>query len=203
MKPVRINSRSMSSHALAKYVMEKKYDGHRAILIVDGGAKKLFTRQKAPILIPPELTAQLASVEMKEGTVLDGEIWNPLKRGGWTSEGREPSVLTFWDCMREGMEDMSARPLEERRAALLRQVGPGNDGVRVVQQEPASEARAHEIYEESSAMRKEAQSRSGFVHGVVLKLKSSPRRDHATRSKEHPDWLKVVFDDMHGWQSGH
>lgn len=82
----------------------------------------------------------------------------------------------------------------------MKAVGRGNGGVRVVEQEAATEVRVKEIYEESSAVRKENQSRSGFVHGVVLKLKGSPRRDHATRSREHSDWLKVVFDDMHGWQ---
>lgn len=191
---------SLGKFNLPQYLMEMKMDGHRAILIVEGGQKKIFTRQKVPIALPRELTDQLTSVPMVEGTVLDGEIWNPLKRGGWTADGKEPSVLTFWDCMREGMEDISSRPLEERRKALLRTIGNGNEGVHVVDQEPATEARVREIYEESSTVRKENQSRSGFVHGVVLKLRGSPRRDHATRSKESSDWLKVVFDDMHGWQ---
>jgi ATP-dependent DNA ligase len=198
-KPVRINLRSLGVHPLNRYWLEKKYDGHRAILIVDGGQRKLFTRQRFSIAVAPELTAQLGSLKLEEGTVLDGEIWNPLKRGGWTADGREPSVLTFWDCMRDGAKDMSSRPLEERRAALVKAVGDGNEGVRVVEQEAATEARVKEIYEESSTVRKENRSRSGFVHGVVLKLRGSPRRDHATRSKEHSDWLKVVFDDMHGW----
>jgi ATP-dependent DNA ligase len=200
MKPVRVNSRSLGSHPLGKYVLEKKMDGHRAILIVDGGKNKLFTRQKSPIAIPSGLAAQLESVKLAEGTVLDGEIWNPMKRGGWTADGREPSVLTFWDCMRDGMKDLASRPLEERRAALMGAIGTGNEGVQIVDQEAATEDRVREIYEKTSAMRKENNSRSGFVHGVVLKLRGSPRRDHATRSKEHSDWLKVVFDDMSGWQ---
>lgn len=199
-KPVRINIGSLGSHPLERYLLESKYDGHRAILIVDGGRRKVFTRQRVPIVLPPDLTAQLESMEMKEGTVLDGEIWNPMKRGGWTAEGKEPSVLTFWDCMRDGMKDMSARPLEERRAALEGILGDGNGDVQIVQQEAVTEARVREIYEESSGARKKNRSRSGFVHGVVLKLKGSPRRDHATGSKEHSDWLKVVFDEMEGWQ---
>jgi ATP-dependent DNA ligase len=200
MKPVSVNMRSISSFPLSKYLLEVKLDGHRAILTVEGGKKRLFTRQKAPIAIPPGLASQLASVEMAEGTTLDGEIWNPAKRGGWTSDGREPSVLTFWDCVHDGTRSISGETIEERRAALARVIGAGNDGVRVIGQEPASEERVRAIYEESSLARKKSGSRSGFIHGVVLKLRRSPRRDHATRSKEHPDWLKVVFDNMEGWQ---
>lgn len=168
-------------------------DGHRAILIIDGGKKTLWTRQKSPIAIPASLAAQLDSVKMEEGTVLDGEIWNPLKRGGWTAEGGEPSVLTFWDCLRSGSQDIGTKSLSERREALLKTIGRGNDGVRMVEQEAPTTERIKEIFEESLAMRKENRSRSGFVHGVVLKLKGSPRRDHATRTQEHPDWLKIVF----------
>jgi ATP-dependent DNA ligase len=195
-KPVSVNLRSLGAHPLHRYWLEKKYDGHRVVLVVDGGRKKLFTRQRAPIEVLPELTAQLESMKMAEGTVLDGEIWNPLKRGGWTAEGKEPSALTFWDCVRDGVKDLSARPLEERRAALEGILGDGNGDVRIIDQEAATEVRVREIYEESGAVRKENRSRSGFVHGVVLKLRGSPRRDHATRSKEHSDWLKVVFPGM-------
>lgn len=201
MKPVRINMSALSRMELSKYIMEVKLDGHRAILIVEGGRKKLWTRQKAPIAVPKTLADQLDAVKMVDGTVLDGEIWNPLKRGGWTAEGGEPNVLTFWDCLREGVQDIGARTLSERREALLRLLGEGNEGVRVVSQEAVTVERIREIFEESLAVRKESRSRSGFVHGVVLKLRGSPRRDHATKTHEHPDWLKIVFDGMSGWDT--
>lgn len=199
MKPVRINTKALEKIALEKYLMEVKLDGHRAILVVDGGKKRLLTRQKSPIVIPASLQAQLDRMKLEEGTVLDGEIWNPLKRGGWTADGGEPSVLSFWDCLREGLQDIGAKPMSERREALARVIGKGDESVRIVRQEEASASRVREIFEESLAVRKENQSRSGFVHGVVLKLKGSPRRDHATKTQEHSDWLKVVFDGMSGW----
>ena len=52
MKPMRINIRSVGGLRLQDYTMERKYDGHRAILIVEGGKKKLFTRQKNAIAVP-------------------------------------------------------------------------------------------------------------------------------------------------------
>jgi len=200
MKPIRISKESLKDLDLGRYTLEKKYDGHRAILIVEGGKKKLFTRQKSPIAVPKDLEAHLSALDMEDGTVLDGEIWNPTKRGGWTSGNGRPSVLTFWDCVREGEFDLSQHPVEERRAALGRIIGEGNPGVQcVVAEEKFGKERVEEIFREASAVRKEIQSRSGFVHGVVLKLRGSRRRDHATRTQEHSDWMKIVFDGMSGW----
>ncbi len=200
MKPVRIGRGTMKELDLSKYTLEKKYDGHRAMLIVEAGRKLLFTRRKNSIAVPKDLEEHLKGLDMEDGTVLDGEIWNPTKRGGWTAEGGHPSMLTFWDCIREGGSDISQRPIEERRAALGRIVGEGNEGVQVMTaEETFGEQRVEEIFQETSKLRKETKSRSGFVHGVVLKLRGSRRRDHATRTQEHPDWMKIVFDGMSGW----
>ncbi len=202
MKPMRIGFEQVGAHDVGRYWLEKKYDGHRAILLAERGKKILLTRQKVPIAIPNEMTSSLASISMADGTVLDGEIWNPAKRGGWTADGRERTILTFWDCVREGETDLSLSPTEARREALLRIIGPGNELVQVVERERATVERVKQIYEEARKARKERQSRSGFIHGVVLKLVGSPRRDHATRSQEHSDWMKVVFDGMSGWPAG-
>lgn len=196
MKPVPVPMEAIDRLDLPKYHLEVKLDGWRAVLTARDGKVALWTRMKTPIVITPFLQAKLLAFGIQDGTVLDGEIWNPLKRGGWTVDGKEPSVLTFWDCVRDGTRDLSARPLEERRAALEGILGDGNGDVRIVEQEEATGARVREVYEEASAVRRESRSRSGFVHGVVLKLRGSPRRDHATVSKEHPDWLKVVFPGM-------
>ncbi len=59
MKPVRINVKGLERLSLDRYVLEKKYDGHRAILVADGGKKRLLTRQKNPITIPASLQEQL------------------------------------------------------------------------------------------------------------------------------------------------
>lgn len=198
MKPVRIGRGSLRDLDLGQYTLEKKYDGHRAILVVEGGKKKLFTRQKNPIVVHEDLGGCLRALEMADGTVLDGEIWNPAKRGGWTSG--PGSSLVFWDCVKDGGADIGLKPIEERRKALKRIVGDGNEGVRTVEvEEKFGEEMVEEVFRESLAVRKEARSRSGFVHGVVLKLRGSPRRDHATRTQEHPDWMKVVFDGTAGW----
>ncbi len=194
MKPVRIRESTLQSLRLGDYWLEPKLDGHRAILIVDGKKKNVWTRQKNPIKLPQNLLDQLAGLKLEDGTVLDGEIWNPLKRGGWESDGKEPCVLSFWDCVQRGTNNLSRRPIEERRRALVEIVGDRAKEIRVVSQEETTEQAVKKIMDEAKAFRKETQSRSGFVHGAVLKLKKSERKDHATRSVERSDWLKLVMD---------
>ncbi len=198
MKPVRIAMDAVRSLRLEDYVLEKKYDGHRVLLVCSGGRKELFTRLKVPIRVPDELGEQVKSMDLEDGTVLDGELWNPEKRGGWGT-GKEPSVISFWDCISAGRRNMSTAGLEERRAALEEALRDRPKLVRVVESEPATDARVREVFVESSTVRREAASRSGFVHGVVLKRRGSPRRDHPRSTKESSDWMKVVFDGMSGW----
>lgn len=194
MKPISVNRRAVLRMDLSKYWMERKFDGHRAIVVVGGGrAVSLWTRQKTRIREPENLKRQLADLRMEEGTVLDGEIWNPLRRGGWGTGDGEPCVLTLWDCMRLGGADISARGIEERREHLIRAVRGGTEEVRAAEAAEATTEGIEEVEEDVRKFRQENDVRSGYVHGIVLKRKGSPRRDHATRSQEHPDWLKLVF----------
>ena len=96
MKPVRVSMQSVGAHPLDRYILEKKYDGHRAILIVDRGQKKLFTRQRVPIAISPDLASQLDPMEMKEGTVLDAV---PLSHGTILTNMVEVAVNMVCDVL--------------------------------------------------------------------------------------------------------
>jgi ATP-dependent DNA ligase len=197
MKPVRVPESVLAAWDMSKYVMERKYDGHRAILIVHG-RPVLWTRERRRIDVPREMEERLAVLRLPQGTVLDGEIWHPTKRGGWKQTEGAECRLTFWDCVKSGTKNMSNSPLEERRDALLSLIGD-SEGVSVVESLQASAGVLDRIRREAAEARETACLRSGFVHGVVLKRIGSPRRDHATRSAEHPDWLKIVFKGMSGW----
>ena len=89
---------------------------------------------------------------------------------------------------------MSLAPLEERYAELSSLVDGKTPDISVIKQTPASLDKYHEIVKEAKDFKASNQSRSGFIHGAVLKRLGSPRRDHATRSTEHPDWLKLVVE---------
>jgi len=187
---------AVEQHDLRKYVLERKYDGHRAILLTERGRNTLFTRHRTPIIAGDYLGKKISEMDLPDGTVLDGEIWNPLKRGGWATKGGERNVITFWDCIRKGQEDVSRNPIERRYEILKEMLGSGNEGVRVCDQEDATGEAIDRAVREFITSRRGTGARSGFVHGVVLKLRGSTRRDHATRSREHSDWLKIVFDGM-------
>jgi len=199
MKPVQVDMEVASGLSPDKYVVERKYDGWRAVLIVNGRTR-LWTRQRRPIEVPEPFQEALESLRLPRGTVLDGEIWNPTKRGGWKDPEGDGCRLTLWDCIRDGATDVGRHPLEDRRKALETLVGEGSNGILVVNQEAATAEALAGILAEARAARASSDLRSGFIHGAVMKRRGSPRHDHPTRSVEHADWLKVVFHGMKGWE---
>lgn len=192
-KPMKINDSLLGSLKLDDYVLEKKYDGYRALLIVEEAGFKLFTRQKVELPIPNNLRPQIESLKLPVGTVLDGELWTPSSRGSWTHDRNVVCSLTFWDVIAFDGKSVGSNTLEERRAVLENLLGAGTENVGLVVQEPVTKERIEEIRKEAMEHRVASQSRSGFVHGVVLKRKGSPRRDNPNRSVEHADWMKLVY----------
>jgi ATP-dependent DNA ligase len=190
---------------LSNYFMEKKYDGWRAIIQVQGrnlftNGISLWTRDKRMIAMPDNLAKQLVELDMPDGTLLDGEIWNMTKRGAWRHNRASVCALTIWDAIRVGTRDLSNEPIEKRREALEQLLqGKDTPDIKATELLAADETIARQIDAEARSFREGSQARSGFIHGVVLKRRGSPRRDNAVRCVEHADWIKVVFDGM---QSG-
>jgi ATP-dependent DNA ligase len=197
MKPVRVRASIFETVNPDDYFLEMKYDGFRAILAVEGGQPKLWTRDHKRLEMPDNLMSQLQTLDLPDSTVLDGEIWTPTKRGAWRHDRTIPCLLTFWDAIRSDARDISGLPIESRRDEMARLLQGGTQDIGMTSWLPATVESHNTILKRALEHREE--SRSGFIHGVVLKKKGSPRRDHATRCVEHPDWLKIVFDGM---QSG-
>jgi ATP-dependent DNA ligase len=200
-KPVRAPWSVFQTLTLSNYFMEKKFDGWRAIVQV--GANNivtLWTREKRLITMPDNLNKQLALLQMPEGTLLDGEIWNMSKRGAWKHNRSAVCALTLWDAIRVDTRDFSGEPIEKRREALEKLLeGKDTPDIKATELLAADETIARQIDAEARSFREGSQARSGFIHGVVLKRRGSPRRDNAVRCVEHADWIKIVFDGM---QSG-
>ncbi len=193
-KPVPVDAGILDRIDRSRYTMEPKMDGWRAWLIVQNGRAELWTRQKNKIEVPANLKAEIADLKLPEGTVLDGEIWNPEKRGGWKHSNGVDCRLSFWDAVRVGGRDIGQEPIETRREAMRSVIGVGTPSIEIVRVLPAERAALDEIRAEAMAAQAVTKSKSGFVHGVVLKRNTSPRRDSAMRSVEHADWMKIVMD---------
>lgn len=190
-KPIRVDSGIFDRIDCSLYTAELKYDGWRAVLIAGPRGPELWTREKRKIEIPDSLSEAVRALKLPEGTVLDGEIWNPEKRGGWNHAKGSDCKLTFWDVVKIGSSDLRQRPIEERREAL-RSVIQTTEEISIVEVMSASKSVHDAALESAVSIR--GSSRSGFVHGVVLKKSGSPRRDSNVRCVEHADWLKIVFD---------
>ena len=200
-KPVRVDITIFDRINPGEWEASKKLDGHRLILIRDGNNIRFFTRQKNIIEIPHNMREDLQKLNLPSGTVLDGEIWNNDKRGSWRTNLDSTCYASFWDIIRFGEKDLSTLPLTERRKYLSDTVPDGLESLSVVPAAIPSLSNYLEWQKEAKDHREKTGAKSGFIHGMVLKRKMSPRRDHATQSKVHPDWVKLVFSQMEsGWQ---
>lgn len=198
-KPVRITEQMFRKTEWANWRMEAKWDGFRSVLIVNG-ANQLWTRERKPIAMPDNLKDQLAALSLPAGTVLDGEIWTPVKRGSWRHDKTVVCNLAFWDIIQDGSKNLAQEKLENRHDRLVELVGDKVPNIVAVKQYPATVESFEEILKMAHDHRDTTDSKSGFIHGIVLKKLGSPRRDHPTRTIDHPDWLKVVFDGMDSGQ---
>ncbi|MEN3746726.1 ATP-dependent DNA ligase [Sphingomonas sp. HF-S3] len=113
---------------------EPKWDGFRAIAVRDGDAVNLWSRSGKPLdRYFPDIVAMLAALPCDRFT-LDGELIIPI--GDALSfaalqarlhpaasrvaklVAEAPAQFMLFDCLALDGEDLSARPLSERRAAL-------------------------------------------------------------------------------------
>lgn len=196
MKPVKIDVNFFLSRQWDGYSLERKYDGQRAIVIMNG-TPQIWTRQGNRIETPKNLVPQLQQLNLPSGTRLDGEIWTPSNRGSWRHHPDVHCQLTMWDVMRYGKRDIGHLPLEQRRKILQDMLFSPREDISVVQQENPTPKALYAAMRAAEEHSRATRAKSGFIHGVVLKRNQSPRRDHPKRSVDHPDWLKICF-----WQSG-
>lgn len=119
--------------------LELKFDGYRAIALVDGGAVALWSRNRNDLTADyPEVATALKDLRCRNAT-LDGELV-ALDEHGRSSfqlmqqrelRGRRPAMQYFvFDVLHLDGRDLRNEPLEERRVALERLVGEGDRVVR-------------------------------------------------------------------------
>lgn len=192
MKPMRVDETIFDRIALDNYTMEPKFDGWRAMILV-GESVSLWTREYNRIDMPENLAEQFRSLNLPQGTVLDGEIWNPNKRGSWSHNPGIACKLTIWDVLQASGKSVEKKGFVERRQILEDLIPERSDDIELTRIYPADKTMYDSIRQEAELHREREKNRSGFIHGVVLKKKNSPRREHPNRSVEHPDWLKLVL----------
>ncbi len=190
-KPVRVNDDIFGSIDLSGYVMEPKYDGFRILLYKMNNKFEFYTRDKVSMEITDNLTEELKSSNIPNGTILDGEIWTPSKRGSWRHNKSVICKLTFWDVVSMNFNMTSKKNYNERRN-ILEDLNLNTSSISIVEKFDAN-IENERMIRGIATVHKDAGTRSGFIHGVVLKKKYSVRRDHCKKCHEHPDWMKIVY----------
>jgi bifunctional non-homologous end joining protein LigD len=170
------------------WLLERKFDGERCVAWKEGDAVRLESRTGKDLTgTYPELRAALAAQRLDrflldgEVVVFDGEqtsFKRLQQRLGVTRPSPAlvetfPVVYCVFDLLEAGGEDLSARPLVERRARLEQAIEP-TEGLRI-----------SEAWREGSERRFADACRSGW-EGLIAKRAVAPYA--RGRSK---DWLKL------------
>ncbi len=117
----------VSSPPPGQWRCEIKFDGYRALALLNGGSVGLWSRNEKNITADyPEIVEALRVIKCRSA-VLDGEIVAldeagrsrfQLLQARELSDARPPIAYYVFDLLRRDDEDLMGRPIEERRAAL-------------------------------------------------------------------------------------
>ena len=184
------------------WVLEDKWDGIRAQLMIRSGDRRLWSRGEEPIGHQfPEL---LAVADLPDDTVLDGEVllwsgdrprpFHELQTRLNRNRPPEPQLELFsevearfvaYDLLEEEGTDLRDRPLEERRrrlACLLERLDSPS----------LAPSRPHEPADWTEAARLRATARARGTEGLMLKRRAS--RYGVGRVRGEDGWLKWKLD---------
>src|SRR5262249_47591028 len=171
-----------------EWLLERKFDGERCVARREGDAAQLESRTGKNLTgTYPEVRAALIHQRL-DRFVLDGELVvfdgeqtsfsNLQRRLGVTRPspalvGAFPVVYCVFDLLEAGGEDLTARPLIERRALLEQAV------------EPTKGVQISEAWQDDSERRYTEACRSGW-EGLIAKRADAPYVHGRSR-----DWLKL------------
>jgi bifunctional non-homologous end joining protein LigD len=119
--------------------LEIKFDGYRAIALLNGGRIELWSRNHKPLTGDyPEVVEALEAVRCTNA-VIDGEIVALDAQGhsrfqllqNRSAASRPPIVYYVFDLLHHDGRSLLDVPIEERRMALEVLVGKGSDALRV------------------------------------------------------------------------
>jgi bifunctional non-homologous end joining protein LigD len=136
------------------WVYEIKYDGYRILLAVGGAAARTYTRSgldwsaKFPSIVAAASKLGHAALIDGEAVVLDAEGRSSfqLMQSAW--KGAHATVVFYaFDLLALDGEDLTGKPLLERKALLLKLIGKGQKGV-IRYSEHIADA-GHELFAEA------------------------------------------------------
>jgi bifunctional non-homologous end joining protein LigD len=170
------------------WLLERKFDGERCVARKDGDAVRLESRTGKDLTgTYPEVRAAMAA-QRPEELLVDGEVvafdgeqtsFNRLQQRLGISNpspalvGEFPVVYCVFDLLEAGGEDLTPRPLFERRARLERAIRP-KKGLQI-----------SEAWRDDSQRRYAQACRSGW-EGLIAKRADAPYARGRSR-----DWLKL------------
>ena len=166
----------------AGWIHEVKYDGYRIGCAVARGQATLWSRREKDWTAQfPEIAAAAAKLPVRSA-LLDGEVAAVLPDGRTSFQalqnafagGRRNLVYFVFDLLHLDGEDLAARPLLERKAALAELLG---DGVGPIRYAPHVEGSGAAVFREACRL---------GLEGIVSK-----RADHPYRPGRGGGWVKT------------
>jgi bifunctional non-homologous end joining protein LigD len=155
---------------IGRWHCEIKYDGYRAVAVINAGQAELWSRNRTPMGADyPAIVAQLRRLRCRSA-VLDGELvaLDPQGRSRFQllqnqgNAGSPPALVYYvFDLLSLDGHDLTGVPIEERRRALVRLLGKGG---RAIQVTPVFEVEPAALF---------AQARRHGLEGIIAKRPGS------------------------------
>jgi bifunctional non-homologous end joining protein LigD len=160
-----------------EYLFELKYDGFRALAVVEYGRCTLFSRNGHPFASLGDLATRIGDALMPRTVVMDGEIVCLDERGHCRFNDllfrrAEPCFVAF-DVLHAGGKDLRREQLLDRKQELRRIVGAGLSPI----------IYADHIEESGMALFEKACDLD--LEGMVAKYK------HGPYDAEQTSWFKI------------
>jgi bifunctional non-homologous end joining protein LigD len=173
------------------WVHEIKYDGYRALTVVEAGKARVYTRNNHDWTDRFDTVAGEAATLPCTSAHLDGEVAVLLPDGatsfqalqGALKRGRSKGHVYFvFDLLHLDGHDLRRSPLLERKKALRRLLDAAGLGEGVIRFSDHIEGDGLEVVRQASRLQ---------VEGIVSK-----REDSRYVSKRTSDWVKIKFQEQ-------
>jgi bifunctional non-homologous end joining protein LigD len=166
-----------------EWIFELKYDGFRALAVIEHGRAQLLSRNGHPFASFADLGKQIAAALPNARAIIDGEICSLDRRGRpqfknlMFHRGNPPCLFAF-DLLTCDGKDLRTERLLDRKQELRRLLATS----------PATSPLKYTEYIDGQGMALFQRVCEVDLEGIVAKHKSAPY----VTEREHSTWFKIL-----------
>lgn len=174
-KPYHVFPSHLDTMENKNYIAESKYDGFRAVILIDSQEVIVYSRHFKPMQINPKILELCKTLGFPEGTALDAE---------WMSRrAKSPECIYLLDVLYHGWQWQGNKPLIERLSFL-----ENVEQSPVILRPQSTTCNFLDFFESQIG-----DPNASITEGIVLKNLNSRLIGNPVSSHDNPLWRKVKW----------